>query len=119
MPTVQKQVISVALSGDGQNLLVIVNGGTEIRAIAYRLSNNTGPWVAKVVCSHEFHPSQAITKCSFHPTDKSMVILMGPGFLQQYFITEEQLAPQELPYTNLPRPMAQLQFKDFDFTEDY
>jgi hypothetical protein len=119
MPTVQKQVISVALSGDGQNLLVIVNGGTEIRAIAYRLSNNTGPWVAKVVCSHEFHPSQAITKCSFHPTDKSMVILMGPGFLQQYFITEEQLAPQDLPYTNLPRPMAQLQFKDFDFTEDY
>ena len=106
LPTSQRLVTSVAISSDGLCLFVVLSGGTETRALAYKLSTNTFPWVAKLICSQEFHPSQVITKCSFHPTDKTMIILMGPSFLQQYFITEEALAPNELLYTNLPRPIV-------------
>ncbi len=109
----------MAVCGDGSYILVVVVGGAETKVIAYKLTKNTGPWVVKAVCSLDFHPSQHISKCSFHPTDKTMVLIMGPGFLQQYFITEDQFLPQDLPYTNLPRPLPHLHFTDFDFTDDY
>jgi len=82
VPTVQKHVSSVAVSSDGSHILVVMSGGGETRVTAYKLSKNTGPWISKVVCSQDFHPGQQISKCSFHPTDKTMILLMGPGFLQ-------------------------------------
>jgi hypothetical protein len=49
-PTTQRYISSVAISNDGLTLIAVMTGagGIETKVIVYKLTNNTGPWVARV-----------------------------------------------------------------------
>lgn len=109
----------MSFSPDEKTLAVVLNQ-PDTKVLIYRWSvastSGTGK-VSKLITWCEF-PKLELTKITFHPADRTVVLVSGNGLLKQFFINEDTLAPSEFDYQGLPRPMSDIYFSDHIWTEE-
>lgn len=113
-PAQQRSVIALSFSMDNKQLVATLDNST---MMVYRWSvesASTGTRSSKLMVSKEFTDTTVITKVAFHPNDRSILLVMGPSYLQQYYIIEDEMEKSEFSYNGIP---SSLSLVDFDFTD--
>jgi hypothetical protein len=120
-PDHQQFVCSLAFSIDSKSIAIATKGlsydsSSSVQIYRWNVASNNGR-TSKMVCSEDF-PGMKIGKISFHPSDRSLLIMTGPGLLAPYYMTDSRLTASERGYQGLPKPVTSYNFTDHAWTEE-
>jgi WD40 repeat protein len=115
----------MAFSADDRSLAVVLNSTTTEgnRILIYKWSApSTAGKVSKLLCQCEIPKPSEVARVSFHPVDRTILIVSGThGLLKQYIFQEDtsSLTPSEFAYSGIPVQMAaSYSYSDHCFTPD-
>ena len=72
---------------------------------------------SKLTCIRDFGRI-ALSKITFHPIDRSILLVSGNGYLKQLYINDEQLVPSDFEYKISSKTISELAFTDHLWNEE-